>query len=203
MPYKGIMLAWALLTAAAAAAALFASYIWGDGGLWRFYSESLRGNLFSGMFSAAAFMLSLLTFTIVSMHAHLYSSPGYRRHVKVVGQVQPVSELYDPLRKLMQRLVAATSVCLVAAVFQLTLGIIPTQLTAALAIGGSAAAAAFLANGLLEVARNLQRLITEWQKEADQEEEAAKAASRDDRDRPGRSAAAIPPPQESPPPSPD
>lgn len=99
-------------------------------GFSSYYGENLRGHLFAGYISLGAFLLSLKTFIIISMKSHVYDSKSYKEHHEKEMRKEGIEgdaskkRLYAPLQQLSDFIYYAIVFSLLAAVFQVSIGLI-------------------------------------------------------------------------------
>jgi hypothetical protein len=85
---------------------------------------ALRGDLFNGFLSLGGFLLTMLTFIVVTMKEQVYDVPSYQDEKDDERQPKPVSSIYAPLRRFGGFLVASIALSLVAAGWHFGAGII-------------------------------------------------------------------------------
>jgi hypothetical protein len=102
-----------------------------------FYAEHLRGNLFNGFLTLAAFLLSAETFIIVHLQKEVYGKPAYQKQIQELKQVKSNLSAYGPLRRLNMAMFAAVVMSLLTALLQLTIGVIQSDWAAWLCIGSA------------------------------------------------------------------
>ncbi|MDT0501623.1 MULTISPECIES: hypothetical protein [unclassified Halomonas] len=99
-------------------------------GFSEYYGENLRGHLFAGYISLGAFLLSLKAFIIISMKHNVYDSDAYKElHGKKIrgrniSPEQSRRERYAPLQQLSDFIYYAIVFSLVAAIAQVSIGLI-------------------------------------------------------------------------------
>lgn len=102
-----------------------------------FYAKELRGSLFDGCLTFGGFLLAAYTFIVIHMKDAVYDTPQYTKVFEEKKSGDHRLKKFDPLRKMSQSLFRSVVVTLVAAVLQLTLGLIPSNLIAGICIGAA------------------------------------------------------------------
>ncbi|MEN6404840.1 MAG: hypothetical protein ABFC77_00055 [Thermoguttaceae bacterium] len=97
--------------------------ILGNSSLAEFYAKNLRGSLFSGFLTLAAFLLSANTFIVIHLQKELYGTSLYHKKIKELRQAKPSLPFYGPLRRLSRLLFWTILFSLMTAIAQLTIGL--------------------------------------------------------------------------------
>lgn len=92
------------------------------------YAVHVRGNVFAGILSAGSFLLSLKTFIVVKLQENVYESSVYKqKFLRLKKDVDPSLQFYKPLRQLSDFLFWCILFCLLASVWQVTIGFIKSS----------------------------------------------------------------------------
>ena len=98
-----------------------------DGDFLKFFNEELRSDFFNGFLSLAGFMLAAKTFIVIHMKQEVYDKPEYARrfdHKKwEVGENR--LKRYGPLERMSNALFWIVVSAVMAAVCQITIGLMP------------------------------------------------------------------------------
>ena len=132
--------------------------IGGDQSFASFYADALRSNLFAGFLTLCAFLYSVKTFLLVTLHKDVYSTVEYGNRVKKLSTTKKPIARYGQLRRLNRSIFWAVWLTFIAAILQLTIGMIDANWAAVLCVAISVIAA-------IDVAYNLfvQRgVIDDW-----------------------------------------
>jgi hypothetical protein len=100
-----------------------------------FYALNLRGSLFGGFLTVAAFLFSLKTFIVISMKENVYGTEKYEKIFKERKKLFPELKRYGPLSNLSDLLFLSILISLVAALLQFTVGIFSIYLLVLLCVG--------------------------------------------------------------------
>ncbi len=123
-----------------------------------FYAENLRGSLFAGFLTLGGFLFSAKTFIVVKMKEGVYDTDGYTDRLEILRRDHPDAEHYAPLKRLTGFLFYTVLMCLVTAVAQLTLGLLPHWMPVAICLCLSVITVVLLCISLKVVNDNLK----EW-----------------------------------------
>lgn len=99
-----------------------------------FYVKHLRDNLFTGFLTVATFLFAVHSFLIITLQKDVYSDARYKKfklQAKKEGLTKDTPA--GPLKRLSKRLTSATVLAFVTALVQISLGLMPYNLTASLA----------------------------------------------------------------------
>lgn len=134
-------------------------WLFETGKFWDFFSGELRSDFFNGFLSLAGFMLAAKTFIVIHMKNEVYDRPEYERQFddrkKQVGE--SASRRYGPLERMSSSLYWIVVSSVVAAICQVTVGLIPSNLSACLCSLGVLWAIGTLIYGLVLIQKNLNR----------------------------------------------
>lgn len=95
----------------------------GDGSWQGFYAQNLRDSLFNGCLTLGGFIFAAYTFIVIHMKSSVYDSDEYQATFREKAAADSRLKLYDPLKRMSNRLFYAVVVTLAAAVMQLTIGL--------------------------------------------------------------------------------
>lgn len=145
-------------------------WLFKDGCFLKFFSEELRSDFFNGFLSLAGFMLAAKTFIVIHMKQEVYDKPEYERKFddtkRQVGQ--EALKRYGPLERMSKALFWIVVSSVVAAVCQVTIGLVPWNIAGITCIGVVAFAVWKLIDGLILMKKNLDRwfeIIDEQEKQ--------------------------------------
>lgn len=130
----------------------------GDGTWQGFFARELRGDLFGACLTLSGFLYAAYTFIIVHMKCHVYESREYQQIFRQKKKADSQLKLWNPLQNLSRRLHRTIIVALVAAILQLTLGLIEMNWAASVCMGAFIWSVSELTRGIVIVHRN----ITDW-----------------------------------------
>lgn len=126
-----------------------------------YFGEHLRGHLFAGYISLGAFLLSLKTFIIIGMKKNVYDSDAYKKHhnklMKKNGSSQQAKDKarYAPLVQLSDFIFFAIVFSLLAAIAQVSVGLIDHYFAALFCLWLVVFATLLLFNCLRLIKRNI------------------------------------------------
>jgi len=120
-----------------------------------YYEKNLRGSLFSGFLTVGGFLLSLKTFIIIKLKENVYDHPEYLKRFNEMKKLDHGLELYSPLCRLADFLFWAVLSTIVAAILQLTLGLIGFYLPILIVLWISIFAIILLIYSLIIIRSNL------------------------------------------------
>jgi len=136
----------------------------------RFYAENLRGNLFSGFLTLAAFLLSAKTFIVIHLQKEIYSKKHYHDQIRGLRQVKPSLKYYAPLRRLSVLLFWTILTSIAAAIAQVTLGLISKAWAVWICLGLGILAIVLLLISFWVMSWSLTDWFEHLEKEAEEEE---------------------------------
>lgn len=118
---------------------LHAVYIWIEPRLLPVYA-GLQGDLFGGLISVSALVLTLQTWIVSQLDVNLYSTPDYVRMLrsKRWTEKQIAARRFEPLKRLDRILTDMVRAGLGAALIQITLGFVPSAWAAVSCLAGAA-----------------------------------------------------------------
>lgn len=99
-----------------------------------FYKESLRGNLFAGLISISALLMTGMTFILITMKNNIFDSDKYIKNFNKQKKLNSKLTHYGPLKELKDLLYYSVLASFLAAIFQFTIGLIPHYLCSILSI---------------------------------------------------------------------
>ena len=114
-----------------------------------FYSNQLRGNIFSGLLTVGGFLLSLKTFIVIKLKENVYDHEEYDERYKQQRKLDSSLRKYAPLQRLSNFLFWSVLTTILGAVIQLTLGILGNYWLCLVAIWSSVFAVCVLLLSLL------------------------------------------------------
>jgi hypothetical protein len=115
-----------------------------SGTLTDFYSNELRGNLFNGFLTIAAFLLSVKTFIVILLQKEVYGTDSYRQRIIALRELNSKLTIYGPLRRLNSLMTWTVALTLAASMLQLTVGLFRLNLAAMVCIMAAAFCAVLL-----------------------------------------------------------
>ena len=121
-----------------------------------FYAEELRGSLFDGCLTFGGFLLAAYTFIVIHMKQAVYDTPQYTKTFEEKREADGRLKKFDPLRRMSRSLFRAVVVTLVAAILQLTLGLVPSSAAAAICLIDALAAVWVVFVSMKLMAENLR-----------------------------------------------
>ncbi|NLV97161.1 MAG: hypothetical protein GX043_07475 [Desulfovibrionales bacterium] len=89
-----------------------------------FYEKYLRGNLFAGFLTVGSFLLSLKTFILIKLKENVYDHEEYKKIYREQKELDSSLQLYGPLKSLSDFLFWSVLSAIIAAVAQLTIGLL-------------------------------------------------------------------------------
>lgn len=152
------------------------------------YATGLRGSLFAGFLTMGSFLLSLKTGLVIKVKEQVYDDIDYQKDVKKdEDPASPVS-IYGPLRRLSAALSASVLAALVAAVAQITLGLIESTFAVSVCLALAAMAVSMLVTSFLLIQGTLHAWFARLEPKALKKlaEEAAKADQESSDQLPGK-----------------
>lgn len=128
--------------------------------LIKIYDEKLRSDFFSGFLAVGAFLLSLKTFIVMTMKTNVYDTEGYKKNWERMKRIDSrVGDLYQGLRRLNDCLFNSIFASLLAAIAQVTIGLVGGKLFVFFALFLSLVSVFYLIYCLYLVKRNLDAVI--------------------------------------------
>lgn len=124
--------------------------------LFDFYSQNLRGHLFSAFLGLGGFLLSLKTFIIVNMKDKLFDS---KKYIERWNKSNKESSLLTPLKELSDILYFAILMSIITAISQMTLGFIKIDISAFICIYLALVSTFLLIDSLGIIKRNLNTMF--------------------------------------------
>lgn len=121
-----------------------------------FYVENLREPLFVGLLTVAAFMFSLKTFIIVTMKEGVYATDSYEAMWKEHKKNNPQLKRYQGLQNFALLLFLSVLIVLIAAIFQLTVGLFDHPIAAVTSVAMAVWALAMIFVSLIFLQMNLR-----------------------------------------------
>lgn len=123
-----------------------------------YYASNLRGHFFAGYISLGAFLLTLKTFIIIAMKSYVYDDKKYierfEKHFKCKSSVSSTS-IYAPLKQLSNMLYYGIICSIIAAVAQVSIGLIDSIWAAILCVWLVAFSTLLLFNCLRLIKQNI------------------------------------------------
>lgn len=120
-----------------------------------FYATNLRGSLFAGFLTLGSFLLSLKTGIVIKIKEGLFDSADYKKRLDERRALNPSLTAYGPLRRLSRLLSNAVLSALIAAALQLTVGLIPHWIAAAICMACAVFSLALLLSSFYLIQSNL------------------------------------------------
>lgn len=120
-----------------------------------YYEKNIRGHLFAGFLALGGFLLSLKTFIVVNMKENVYDNEQYQKSWRDKKKINPDLKLYTPLKELSDLLFYAILAAIVAAIFQMTLGLYSHWLAALICLSSAVYAVVLLVESLMLIKKNL------------------------------------------------
>ena len=111
-----------------------------NGDLAKFYAESMRSSLFSGLLTVSAFVFSVKTFLLMALEKDVYNTTTYRRLVAKMQTLDPKLDRLEPLQNIHIALKRTVWLSFIAAVLQVSLGLLKSNLAAAACLLSAAVA---------------------------------------------------------------
>ena len=99
-----------------------------------YFENNLRGNLFAGFLTVGGFLLSLKTFILIKLKESVYDHTEYRATFEQMKELDSSLEIYAPLQKLSGFLFYSVLSSILAAIAQLTLGLVGSFWTSLIAL---------------------------------------------------------------------
>ncbi|EJO4031948.1 hypothetical protein AB2301_17160 [Vibrio cholerae] len=93
--------------------------------LWDYYEKHIRGNLFAGLIAVGGFLMTGKTFILVTMKQNVFDDAEYIKNYKKLVKFDQSLKRYAPLIQLKDILYVSVYMTIVAAIVQLTIGLIP------------------------------------------------------------------------------
>lgn len=129
--------------------------------LWDYYSKHIRGNMFAGLIAVGGFLMTGKTFILVTMKQNVFDDQKYIDHFKKISKHDNSLKRYAPLIQLKDVLYIAVYMTIIAALVQLTVGLIPHWSTAAFSIFFSIWSIVLVIDSLNLIKKNLDYWIDE------------------------------------------
>lgn len=128
--------------------------------IWKYYEKNLRGNLFAGLISVSAFLMTGMTFILITMKQHIFDDDAYIQTFKKLKKHDDSLKLYTPLIELKNLLYLSVVATLVAAITQFTIGLIPHWSSAMISILLSIFSIILVFDSLLMMKNNLDAWLS-------------------------------------------
>ncbi|WP_217513135.1 hypothetical protein [Vibrio metschnikovii] len=93
--------------------------------LWDYYEKHIRGNLFAGLIAVGGFLMTGKTFILVTMKQNVFDDAEYIKNYKKLVKFDQSLKRYAPLIQLKDILYVSVYMTIIAAIVQLTIGLIP------------------------------------------------------------------------------
>ncbi|MCF5061194.1 hypothetical protein GIW54_29615 [Pseudomonas proteolytica] len=130
--------------------------------LIKLYDDKLRSDFFSGFLAVGAFLLSLKTFIVMTMKTSVYDTDRYKEIWENNKRLDSnVGSRYEGLKELNNCMFSAIFFSLLAAVSQVTLGLVGGVVLVFISLWLCVASVSYLAYCLFLVKRNLDEIIGE------------------------------------------
>jgi len=123
-----------------------------------YYASNIRGSLFTGFLTAGSFLLSLKAFIVVKLKENIFDTDRYKERLKERRKLNPNLTLYGPVKRLSQLLFVSISSAIIAAVSQLSVGLIPQWEATFFCVFVSVVAVSMLVFTLLLI----KNILNEW-----------------------------------------
>jgi len=120
-----------------------------------FYSDNMRSSLFTGFLTIGGFLLTLKTFLLVKLKEGLYDTLDYRERIKSKQALNPKISLYGPLTRLGNFLIYCVLFALITAAFQLSIGFIQSDVTAAICVSAGFSTLGMVVWAWWEIKKNI------------------------------------------------
>ena len=120
------------------------------------FARDLRPAFFSGFLTIGGFLFSAQTFIVIHMKKELYDSDFYKNLITKRRAVNPKHSHYGTLRRLSGLILVAVCSSLVAALLQISLGLIHANWAALVCIISALIAFLFLVLSVVIMAQNLK-----------------------------------------------
>lgn len=156
-------------------------WLFAEGKLLKFFQEELRSDFFNGFLSLAGFMLAAKTFIVIHMKQEVYDKPEYeaRFDERKRQSGESAASRYGPLERMSQALYWITVSSVIAAISQITIGLIPWNVAGLVCAATIIFAVWKLIVGLKLMKDNLDR----WFEIVHEEEEKRVSSSDEDHGR--------------------
>jgi hypothetical protein len=138
----------------------------------KFYAENLRGNLFSGFLTLAGFLLSAKTFIVIHLQKEIYAKRHYHDRIRDLRKIDSTLKYYAPLRNLSRLLFWTILTSLLAAIAQVTIGLISHACAVWLCVILAITAIVFLFVSFCVMSASLRDWFNFLEDEAEKEQEA-------------------------------
>ena len=132
-----------------------------------YYQKHLRGNLFAGFLSLGGFLFSLKTFIVIKLKENVYDCDGYRKVFSDMKKINGDMKLYTPLENVSNFLFYAVLFSIIAAILQLTLGLLNNFWAVVVSIGSAIMAILVLLIALFMIKTSLNDYFKFINDEAD------------------------------------
>jgi len=153
------------------------SYLAEHDAITTFYVENLRSSLFSGFITLAGFLFTVKSFLITRLQQDVYGDPDYQDWIVDVGQkYSSTLTVYGSLKRLGRFLFATLCVSFVAAVCQLTIGLLGQRWATWLALTLAATAAVMFAATLFIVRSSIRAWVEYLEQKADKRQRERREA---------------------------
>jgi hypothetical protein len=120
------------------------------------YASSLRGPLFSGLLSIAGFLFSLQTFIVVKLKENVYDSDHYATIFRREVALGMKATRFSPLRKFATSIFQSIVGALIAAILQITLGLLSSPWASIACLLAAAIACTLLARSIWLIRKSLK-----------------------------------------------
>lgn len=93
--------------------------------IYSYYAINIRGNLFAGLIAVGGFLMTGKTFILVTMKQNVFDDDSYKEVFRKMSKHDNSLSLYGPLIQLKNILYWSVVLTIIAAVAQLSIGLIP------------------------------------------------------------------------------
>lgn len=123
--------------------------------IFEFYSKNMRASLFAGFLTLGSFLLALKTGIVIKIKEGVYDKEEYQKNIIEQQKTKSEATVYGPLRRLSRLLSASVFFALLSSALQLTVGLFPNWISAAICISISAFSISILMVSFIIIQVNL------------------------------------------------
>lgn len=133
------------------------SWLFSNSEFMKFYQDELRSDFFNGFLSLAGFMLAAKTFIVIQMKQEVYDKPEYQQRYEERKRLTGDSSAtkYGPLKNMSNALFWIVTSSVIAAISQVTIGLIPWNIAGIICVTAILFAIISLIYGLILMKQNL------------------------------------------------
>ena len=129
--------------------------------LWEYYSTHIRGNLFAGLIAVGGFLMTGKTFILVTMKQNVFDDSKYIDRFNKLRKYDVSLKRYEPLVQLKDVLYVSVYMTVIAAIIQLTVGLIPHWSAALISVFFAIWSIVLVIDSLNLIKRNLDYWLNE------------------------------------------